>query len=567
MIKKLYLPLLMGVVVVALSSCSSKLGELGADFFALTPPVLEATAGKVPVTITGTFPQNYFNKNAIVEVTPVLRWEGGEARGEKYVYQGENVQGNNTVIPYQGGSVTLKTSYDYIPQMAKSELYLEFEAQVNGKATSLPAIKVGDGVISTSTLVTSTIVGDNIAAFSSDAFQRIIKEAKETEIKFLIQQANIRESELKGQSVKEFNKQIVDVNAAANKQISNIGVSSYASPDGGLDLNTKLAQDRAISTEKYLNQQFKSGKIKDVTVDSKSTAEDWAGFQELVSKSDLQDKDLILRVLSMYNDPEQREREIKNISTVYKTLADEILPQLRRSRLILNYEIIGKSDEELSNLANTNPSQLDIEELIYAATLTNNDAEKETIYNSAISQYPNDYRAYNNAGVIAYQAANLDKAESLFKKAASIKAAPEVNLNLGLISLAKGDNAAAESYLGNASGAEGLNEALGNLYIAQGQYERAVNSFGDSKTNSAALAQILTNDYNKANATLNSISNPDANTDYLSAIVGARTNNASLLTSSLKKAVQKNPSLSQKAASDIEFEKYRSTPEFTDIIK
>ncbi|KAA6349893.1 hypothetical protein EZS27_002684 [termite gut metagenome] len=567
MIKKLYLPLLMGVVVVALSSCSSKLGELGADFFTMTPSVLEATAGKVPVTITGTFPQSYFKKNAIIEVTPVLRWNGGEAKGEKYVYQGEKVQGNNTVIPYQnGGTITIKTSYNYVPQMAKSELYLVFEARVGNKVVALPDVKVGDGVISTSALITNTVTSTNTAV-SSDAFQRIIKEAKETEIKFLIQQANIRASELKAQSVKEFNQQIVDVNAAANKQIGSIGVSSYASPDGGLDLNTKLAQDRAISTEKYLNQQLKTNKVENITVDSKSTAEDWAGFQELVSKSNLQDKELILRVLSMYSDPEQREREIKNISTVYKTLADEILPQLRRSRLTLNYEIIGKSDAEISNLAKTNPSQLNIEELIYAATLTNNNAEKETIYNSIISQYPNDYRAYNNAGVIAYQTANLDKAESLFKKAAKIKAAPEVNLNLGLVALAKGDNAAAASYLGNASGAEGLNEALGNLYIVQGQYERAVNSFGNSKTNSAALAQILTNDYNKANATLNGISNPNADTDYLSAIVGARTNNVSLLTSSLKKAVQKKSSLAQKAVSDIEFEKYRSTPEFVNIIK
>ncbi|KAA6326092.1 hypothetical protein EZS27_024763 [termite gut metagenome] len=566
MIKKLYLPLLMGVVVIALSSCKSKLGELGADFFTMTPPILEATAGKVPVTITGTFPQSYFNKNAVVEVTPVLRWNGGEAKGEKHVYQGEKVQGNNTVIPYQGGTVTMKTSYDYVPQMAKSELYLVFDARVGKKAVALPAIKVGDGVISTSTLITNTVTSANVAV-SSDAFQRIIKEAKEIEIKFLIQQATIRASELKAQGVKEFNQQIVDVNAAANKQIGSIGVSSYASPDGGLDLNTKLAQDRAISTEKYLNQQLKTNKVKDITVDSKSTAEDWAGFQELVSKSNLQDKELILRVLSMYSDPEQREREIKNISTVYKTLADEILPQLRRSRLILNYEIIGKSDAEISNLAKTNPSQLNIEELIYAATLTKNNAEKETIYNSAISQYPNDYRAYNNSAVIAFQAVNLNKAESLLKKAASIKAAPEVNMNLGLIALAKGDNAAAASYLGNASGAEGLNEALGNLYIVQGQYERAVSSFGNSKTNSAALAQILTNDYNKANATLNSISNPNEYTDYLSAIVGARTNNVSLLTSSLKKAIQKNSSLSQKAASDIEFEKYRSVTEFANLVK
>jgi tetratricopeptide (TPR) repeat protein len=269
----------------------------------------------------------------------------------------------------------------------------------------------------------------------------------------------------------------------------------------------------------------------------------------------------------MYSDPEQRELEIKNLSSVYKVLADEILPQLRRSRLILNYEIIGKSDEELSTLAQTAGSQLDIEELLYAATLTQDNAQKEAIYNRVIQQYPDDYRAYNNLGSVYYQASNIAQAESLYKKAESIKAAPEVNLNLGLVALVKGDNVAAESYFSKASGSEYLNEALGNLYISQGQYERAVSSFGNSKTNSAALAQILAKDYNSAKSTLESIATPNAITDYLNAILGARTNNTSLLVSSLKSAVQKDASLSQKAASDIEFNRYRTIPEFQEVVK
>jgi len=269
----------------------------------------------------------------------------------------------------------------------------------------------------------------------------------------------------------------------------------------------------------------------------------------------------------MYSDPEQREQEIKNISSVYKTLADEVLPQLRRSRLTLNYEIIGKSDEEITNLANSDAKQLNIEELLYAATLTNDPAKQEAIYMKATQIYPNDYRAYNNLGKLAYQAGNLDKAESYFKKAASLNNAAEVNMNLGLIALNKGDKAAAESYLSKASGAKELNEALGNLYIAQGQYDKAVNAFGSTKTNSAALAQILAKDYNKAKSTLASVEKPDAYTEYLMAVLGARTNNASMVTSSLKSAVAKDPSLAKKAASDLEFAKYFTNSDFMSIIQ
>ena len=564
MTKKLYLPLLMAMVVALFSSCSKKMGPLSADYFTVTPQVLEAVGGKVPATINGKFPEKYFNKKAVVEVTPVLKWNGGEAKGQPATFQGEKVEGNNQSISYKmGGSYTMKTSFDYVPEMAKSELYLEFKATIGKKEVTIPAVKIADGVISTSELVNNTL-GNANPALGEDAFQRIIKEKHDANIMFLIQQANIRSSELK--TAKEFNKEVANVNEAANKKISNIEVSAYASPDGGVSLNTTLAENRENNTTKMLNKDLKKAKI-EAPIDAKYTAQDWEGFQELVSKSNIQDKELILRVLSMYQDPAQREQEIKNISSVYKTLADEILPQLRRSRLTLNYEIIGKSDEEIAKLASSNPSELNIEELLYAATLTNDPAKQEAIYTQAIKQFPNDYRAYNNLGKLAYQAGNYDKAESYFKKAASVNATPEVNMNLGLIALMKGDKATAEASFGKAAGTKELGESMGNLYIAQGQYERAVNSFGDSKTNSAALAQILAKDYNKAKNTLANVERPDAYTDYLMAVLGARTNNSSMVTSSLKSAVAKDSSLAKKAATDLEFAKYFTNADFMSIVK
>ncbi len=563
MTKKLYLPLLMALVV-ALSSCSSKMGELSSDYFTVTPQVLEAIGGKVPATINGKFPEKYFNKKAVVEVTPVLKWNGGEVKGQPAVFQGEKVEGNDQTISYKmGGSYTMKTSFDYVPEMAKSELYLEFKATIGKKTVTIPSVKVADGVISTSEMVEQTL-SSATPAEGADAFQRIIKEKQDANIMFLIQQANIRANELK--KAKEFNTEVKDVNDAVNKKISNIEISAYASPDGGVSLNTKLAEKRQDNTAKVINKNLKKAKV-EAAVDTKYTAQDWDGFQELVSKSNIQDKEVILRVLSMYSDPEQREQEIKNISSVYKTLADEVLPQLRRSRLTLNYEVIGKSDDEISNLAKTDAKQLNIEELLYAATLTNSPAEQESIYSKATQIYPNDYRAYNNIGKLAYQAGNLDKAENYFKKALSIKDAPEANMNMGLVALAKGDKAAAESYLGKASGSKELNEALGNLYISKGEYDKAVSAFGDTKSNSAALAQILSKDYNKAKNTLANVQKPDAYTDYLMAVLGARTNNSSVVMSSLKNAISKDSSLAKKAASDLEFSKYFTNADFMSILK
>ena len=553
MIKKLYLPLV-ALLVLAFSSCS-KMGELSPDYFTTNPEVLEAVGGKVPVTITGKFPEKYFKKNATVEVTPVLRWEGGEAKGQPATFQGEKVKGNDQTISYKtGGTYTMKASFDYVPEMAKSELYLDFKIKKGKKEYTIPSVKIADGVIATSELPT---VNSANAAYAPDAFQRIIKQAKEAQIMFLIQQANLRASELKSDSLKAFHKQVVAVAGdTKNYKLNNIEISAYASPDGGVELNTTLAENRQNNTEKYMNQQLKKGKI-ETEVDAKYTAQDWDGFQELVSKSNIQDKDLILRVLSMYNDPEQRETEIKNISSVYKTLADEILPQLRRARLTANYDVIGRSDEEINEAFDTDAKVLSANELLYAATLTNDKARQEAIYKKTTELYPNDFRAYNNLGMMAYANGDFTTAENYFKQAASKDAnAPEVNTNLGYIELVKGNVANAETYLSKSTGANTANEALGNLYIKQGQYDRAVQAFGDTKTNSAALAQILAKDYNKAKNTLNAVKNPDAYTDYLMAIVGARTNNADLVKTSMAKVAQKDATLAAKAQIDREFAKY-----------
>ncbi|MDM8250626.1 tetratricopeptide repeat protein [Phocaeicola barnesiae] len=553
MIKKLYLPLV-ALLVLALSSCG-KMGELSADYFTTNPEVLEAVGGKVPVTITGKFPEKYFKKNAIVEVTPVLRWNGGEAKGQSATFQGEKVEGNDQTISYKaGGTYTMKASFDYVPEMAKSELYLDFKIKRGKKEYTIPSVKIADGVIATSELPT---VGSANAAYAADAFQRIIKQAQQANIMFLIQQANLRASELKSDSLKAFNKKVVEVAGdTKNYKLNNIEISAYASPDGGVELNTGLAEKRQDNTETYLNKELKKGKI-ETQVDTKYTAQDWEGFQELVSKSNIQDKDLILRVLSMYQDPEQRETEIKNISSVYKTLADEILPQLRRARLTANYDVIGRSDEEINEAFDTDAKVLSVEELLYAATLTNDNARKEAIYKKTVELYPSDCRAYNNLGMMAYAAGDKAAAENYFKQALSKNASSaEANTNMGLCELVKGNVANAETYLSKSTGANTANEALGNLYIKQGQYDRAVNAFGDTKTNSAALAQILAKDYNKAKNTLNAVKNPDAYTDYLMAIVGARTNNADLVKSSMAKVAQKDATLAAKAQDDREFAKY-----------
>ena len=561
--RKFLLPFFVLAAILTLSSCSNKLKPLAEEYIKAEPQPLEAIGGKVPVTINATIPAKWFNKKAVVTITPVLRYQGGEAWGTAYTYQGEKVKGNNQVIPYkEGANVTMKSSFTYKPEMKKSELFLTFDAKIKNKTVKLPDVKIGEGVLATSALADAATAN---AAIAADKFQRIIKEAHDASIMFLIQQAELRSKELKKDEISDWKDLVKNADEAPNQNVA-IEIQAYASPDGGVELNTGLAERREKNTDKYLAKELKKMKV-DVPVDAKYTAQDWEGFQELVSKSNIQDKDLVLRVLSMYSDPEQREQEIKNISSVFSTLADEILPQLRRSRLVANIEIIGKSDDEISALAKNDPKALNVEEILYAATLTNNDAEKTAIYNKASELYPNDYRTWNNVGMMAFRAGDLAKAEQMFNKANSVKNNPEANMNLGLIALTKGDQAKAQQLFGSASGVAELSEALGVLYLEQGEWAKAANSFGSVKSNNAALAQILTKDYNKASQTLNAVPNPDAITSYLKAIVAARTNDANGVVSNLKAAIAKDGSLKKEAAIDLEFAKYATNSDFAALVK
>lgn len=556
--KKIYVSLFAAALLM-LCSCSNKLGELSSNYFAVTPQLLEAVNGEVPVTISGTFPGKFFPKKAVITVTPVLRYEGGSVSGDSYTFIGEKVEGNSQVIPYKtGGNFTMKSSFDYIPEMAKSELYLEFTAKVKNKAKALPAVKVADGVLATAELYSQTTTSTK-PAYAEDAFQRVIKQAKQANIMFLIQQTNLRWSELNSAEMNEFTETLKDIKAdTENKVLDNVEVSAYASPDGGLDLNDRLAAQRQSNAESHVHKLLKKNKV-DASVDTEYTAEDWEGFQELVAGSNIPDKDLILRVLSMYNEPEVREREIKNISAVYGELAEEILPQLRRARLTLNYQLIGRSDEQILTAIKEDASVLSVEELLYAATLVESANEKTNIYNKTVKLYPNDYRAYNNLAELAMNVGDYAAAKNYLKKAIKLNAsAAEVNTNLGMLALIDGNVADAEGYLVKGTDAKANEAALGNLYIAQGQYERAVSAFGDTKSNAAALAQIMSENYTAAKNTLKNVETPDAYTYYLNAIVGARTNNAAMVAENLVKAVRLDSSLRKKAVNDVEFKKFAS---------
>lgn len=552
--KILYLTL--GLAVVGMTSCSKKLGQFKSDFFATAPTPLETVGEQVPGTINGRIPAKFMLKNAKVTATPVIRWDNGEVSAAPVVIQGENVRANGQVVSFaDGGTVKIPFNVLYQSDMAKSDLYLNFVVDQNGKMYSLPAVKVGYGVVATSTLASAKTV---VPALAKDNFQKVITEKYSADIHFLINQANIRANQTDKPDYIDLNRKLQEANAAPNMEIAGITVNSYASPEGNLDFNTQLAEKRETNTTNLVENQLKKDKISEFgELTSSFTPEDWEGFEKLVEKSNIQDKDLILSVLRMYPDPEQREREIRNLSSVFNELADQILPQLRYSRVMASINVIGKSDQELINLFNTNPQALTADEMLYIATLTNDNMKKMEVYNKAAEQFPKDYRSFNDLGLTQYVAGDYDGAEANFSHAQRLNpSAPEPEMNLGLISMIKGDYTKANSQIGAAAGVPEAADALGVYHLAHGDVSKAINSFGDSKTNNAALAQILAQDYTTAKATLAGIKNPDATTYYLNAVLGARTNNEGMVMNNLRQVAKLDPKMLQRAKADLEFSKY-----------
>jgi len=543
--------------VVALSSCS-KLGKLTSENFNVTPTPLELVGNEVPATINGTFPVKYMKKKAVVTVTPVLKYAGGEAVGQSATFQGEKVEGNGTTIQYKmGGVYTMKSNFTYEEPMLNSDLYARFDAKLGNKTVSIPEVKIGYGVLATSQLLSRC---NMTASTAPDAFQRVMAQKQEANIKFLINQANLRASELNSVSIRDLGKILQEINDnEESRALQNIEVSAYASPDGKYALNEKLAEQRQNVSANYLKGELKKIQM-EADVDTKFTAEDWDGFQELISKSNLQDRDVILRVLSMYKDPEEREQQIRNMSEVFTDIKESILPELRRARLIVNYEIIGRSDVQILAQYDLDPSKLSVEELVYGANKLVKDEETRRQWNETIARlYPSDYRPLNNMAQVAIASGQTELAQTYLKQASNInKNAPEVNTNLALLALKDGNVAAAESYLAKGSGSETFKEVMGNLNIAKGNYTQAASDLAGVMSNSAALAQILAKDYTSAKTTLAGIKNADAVTSYLQAILAARTGDAATVTSALASAIRQDASLAERAANDYEFVKYAS---------
>ncbi|MDD7067805.1 MAG: hypothetical protein SPH22_07665 [Prevotella sp.] len=537
-------------------SCSSKLGNLTADNFKVTPTPLELQGTQVPVTVYGTFPEKFMKKKAVVTVSPELRYANGKVlRGQSSTFQGEKVLGNGQTVNYKlGGQFTMRDAFNYTDEMHKSDLYLNFNAKVGKKTVQVPAVKVGYGIVATAGLYKKALEqGGGIIA--PDSFQYIVKKKQEAGIKFLINQAQLRKSELKNNSVKEFIKLLKNISADAEKyNFSDVEVLAYASPDGGEKFNTELANKRQRESQKYVEEQLKKSKLTN-NVTGEYTAQDWEGFQELVSASNIQDKELILNVLSMYKDPQEREEQIRNLSLGFQELAQEILPQLRRARMIINYEIVGRSDEKIAALYASTPDSLSADEILYHATHCKSIDQKEEAYKKCAQLYPNDYRAFNNVAAMEFAKGNLDATRSWVKRALAVNPnAGEAQSNLALAALKQGKLQEAEGYMAKAGNSNDLNRVQGAVNFVKGNYKKAAVDYKDVNNNMAALAQIMAKDYSAARATFNQIGeNGDALTNYLHAVLSAREGNKFAAKSNLDDAIEKDPSLKQYAEDDLEF--------------
>ena len=571
------------LAALVLSSCSGlQKMKKNADQinFKVTPEILETHGGDVDVAIDGRFPAKYFNKKVTLVATPVLDYANGETAFEPVTLQGEKIDANNKVISYtSGGSFAYKDAVEFSDDMRSSDLEIRITASKGNKSVDFDPIKVADGVIATSTMVVNfptPIIGvqrekntTGIYDPNIDPFQRIVPDEYTADIHYLINSSALRNSELKSEDVQKLQEYTKDAYDAERKEIKGIEVSAYASPDGTLELNTNLSEKREGSSSKYLADQLKKAEV-EAELKTKFTPEDWDGFKELMEQSNIQDKELILRVLSMYTDPEVREREIKNLAQAFTNVADEILPQLRRAKITTSIDLIGKTDEEIAALADSDPASLNPAELLYAATLTTDQNKQLAIYNSFIKVYPQDWRGSNNAGMVLAQQGKYADAKPFFEKAEGLNnSEPIIKNNLGTVALAEGDLDKAEALFGAASGAGSeVNYNLGIVALKKGDYNKAVTLMGNSDSPNAGLAKILAGDNNAALKSLENCTWENCYIkEYLKGVVGARTAKENLMYESLETAVGMNADLKAKIATDMEFAKYFNEDRFKEIIK
>ena len=543
--KKIFVYLSAAVLAIACAS-PEKMAQMAENVKVdCIPPVLEVVNGTIDAQVAVTYPKDYFNPNVVVEVTPVIVYEGGEAAMKPFKYQGEKVKNNYKVVSKDGQKVTEKVHFDYVEGMEKSYLELRGKVIAGKKSVNLPVKKVADGANTTYMLVKQ----QGTVAFKKDNYQEVLSSTTEGQIKYLVNSSEVRGSELKGKSVKDFLAALDAVKANDRATVKSTEIVAYASPEGAENKNNALSGDRSASASKAWNKVTKGHETVDPTV--RSVGEDWEGFQQLVSQSNLEDKDLILRVLSMYSDPAVRENEIRNLSQVYTALKGEVLPELRRARLIANVEYKNYTSEELLDLVENNINILDEEALLRVASLVKDPAQKESIYKKAIDRFSSDRAQYNLAALYLMQGKN-DKAEAGL---AEVKSGDGDIVNaMGVLALRKQDWKKAEECFRKA-GTDEAKANLGTLLILTGQYEEAAQVLKDPKgcCHNTVLAYILTDQLDKAKATAKC---GDPKVWYLKAIVSARQGDAEGVKTNLEQAFR-NPQLKERAARDIEFAGYQ----------
>jgi len=568
-------------VITSCASLKKMKKDAGKMSYTVTPEVLETNNGKVDMALQGRIPEKYFLKKATLVATPVIVTPEGEKVYEPFMLQGEKVKANNKVISYSdGGSVSYKGSVPYDYSMRKSELVLKIHASKGRKSIDFAPVKLANGVLATSTLVDNspfTIFGVQKSKNSTgiydptiDKYQRIVPDKYVADLIYLINSAEVRGKELTKDEIKQLSQYVSEAYKADRKELKGVEVSAYASPDGKLDLNTKLSEKREGTASKVIEKNLKSNKV-ETELTTKYTPEDWDGFKELMEKSTIQDKELILRVLSMYSDPEVREREIKNLSSAFTAVASEILPKLRRAKITASVNLVGRTDEEISALAISDPSKLNQAELLYAATLTNDPQVQKTIYTNFTKVYADDWRGYNNLGDVEFTLGEVDAAGANFEKADKLDPKnPIIQNNLGCVELKKLNLAKAEELFGGATGAGNeVNDNLGIVKIMQGQYETAAKYYNDDTKSVAnrALAQILNNDNTGALRTLNAAPVETGRIAYLKAVIGARTAKTSMMYESLGNAIKKDAAYKTLAKTDLEFAKYFEDQNFKLIVQ
>lgn len=531
--------------------------ELGAK---VEPEPLIVRGDSVEINVTGNFPPKYFHKKVVVEATPVLVHGSGETAYESTGYQGEDAAGNYEVIPYESGksfSYTDKIAYD-AAMANNSTLELRISGTKGNASETFDPLAIGTGVITTPYLMKS----DDKFIMASDEFQRILNKTMEATINYAYNSSNVRSGELRDDDIKAM-KDFVKLAAEKDSlTLTGTSVEAYASPEGEISLNENLAQERAESANAVVAAEMKRRKISpenpDAFFGNEPKGEDWEGFKDLMSQSSIADKELILRVLEMYSDKNKREQEIKNIAKTYKEIEKEILPALRRSQIDLNYDVVGYSDEQLKDLSINNPDILTVEELLYSATLTDDVNEQLSIYKAAERNYPQDYRAINNIGVIYMMQNKMNDAASQFEKALEAENNPVTLNNLGAVARLKGDRELAlERYAEAASAGPEVSYNKGLVHIQNGDYSSAISAMSGNNTFNVALAKVLNGDTTGAKTTIDNSGDDSAEADYLRAIIAARMNNSAEVMSNLQSAIGKDGTLAAKAKEDLEFRDFK----------